>query len=363
MLLLSDPDPTVRTNALNALLRSPEPLSWQVVNRAFAQAKGDTAISLIPLLLEQENATLSATLGKDFARRSEGERLAIMTAVAGRNDSNAIELIKSGLNDPAPAVQRVALMRLLALPADISTPAIDNYLRLARGKLQSFAKAVKSEIETRQLWSFLKRTAAAAESIFPSQNGTTPMTSPDGQWVAYVETGWGRPGGTGGFGRSNLISITHVVRNNGTQDGVVSDMFLVSWMSDSKRVGTARDAFVAISDLDGNVLTEFGEARDRTNDAPGSAWTKTDLRSQFGGSRGYCPRLLSCQEGRPPNFHPVKKSEVLLPPHQMLTALLHFQVRQKPTLVRHARMLSATHLLDHGFHRHLDSQILPSLTF
>jgi hypothetical protein len=293
---ITDPDPTVRANALNALLRSPEPPSLQVVNRAFAQAKGDTAISLIPLLLEQENATLSATLGKDFVRRSETERLAIMTALAGCNDSEAIELIKSRLNDPAPAVQRVALMRLLALPTDVSTPAIDNYLRLARGELQPLAKAVKTEIETRQLWPFLKRQAAAAESIFPSRNGKTPMTSPDGQWVAYEETGWGRPGGSGGFGRSNLISITHVVRTNGTQDRVVSDMFLVSWMSDSKRVGTARDAFVAISDLDGNVLTEFGETRNQTNDAPGSAWTATDLRSQFGGSMPHQKRLTGTED-------------------------------------------------------------------
>src|SRR5919106_3992082 len=53
--------------------------------------------------------------------------------------------------------------------------------------------------------------SGAVEAIFPSQNGTMPVTSPDGQWIAYVETGWGRPGGSGGFGRSNLINITHVV--------------------------------------------------------------------------------------------------------------------------------------------------------
>lgn len=58
-------------------------------------------------------------------------------------------------------------------------------------------------------------------------------------------------------------------------------------MSDSKRVGTARDAFVAISDLDGNVVAEFGdllEPKYRQNYNPGGAWTTSDLRSQFGGS-------------------------------------------------------------------------------
>lgn len=295
---VTDPDPTVRKNALDALLRSPEPSSLQAINRAFAQAKGDTALGLIPLLLEQENSTLSATLGKDFVRRSEAERLAIMTAIAGHNDSDAIELIRSGLNDPAAAVQRAATMRLLALPANSSMPLIDNYLRRAPSELKSLAEAVKTEIQTRRLWPFLKTTsntqAAASESVFPSQNGMTPLTSPDGQWIAYVETGWGRPGGSGGFGRSNLISITHVVGTNGENDRVVSDMFLVSWMSDSKRVGTARDAFVAISDVDGNVLAEFGELlemRYRSTYAPGAAWTTTDLRSQFGGSMPHQKRL------------------------------------------------------------------------
>lgn len=293
-----DPDPTVRQKALDALLSSPEPPSLQAINRAFAQAKGDTALSLIPLLLEQENSTLAAVLGKDFVKRSEAERLNIMGAIAGHNDSAAIELIKSGLNDPAATVQRVAMMRLLAVPADTSIPIIDTYLRRAPVELKSLAEAVRTEISTRQLWPFLKSTdnyqAGAAESVFPSRNGTAPVRSPDGKWIAYEETGWGRPGGSGGFGRSNRISITHVVGTSGEQDRVVSDMFLVNWMSDSKRIGTARDAFVAISDLDGNVLAEFGELLEkqyRSDYAPGVAWTTTDLRSQFGGSMPHQKRL------------------------------------------------------------------------
>jgi hypothetical protein len=76
-------------------------------------------------------------------------------------------------------------------------------------------------------------------------------------------------------------------------------MFLVSWMSDSKRVGTARDAFVAITDLDGNVLTEFGEPLKqiyRSNDTPGSGWTTTDLRSQLGGSMPHQKRLAGSED-------------------------------------------------------------------
>ena len=122
----------------------------------------------------------------------------------------------------------------------------------AAPEVRSLAQAVNDALET-------KDRAAASESVFPSKNGTTPIVSPDGKWVAYVETGWGRPGGTGGFGRSNLISITNVVGADGQDDRIVSDMFLVSWLSDSQRIGTARDGFAAITDLSGNVVTEFGD--------------------------------------------------------------------------------------------------------
>jgi hypothetical protein len=62
-------------------------------------------------------------------------------------------------------------------------------------------------------------------------------------------------------------------------------MFLVSWLSDSQRVGTARDGFAAISDFNGNVVAEFGdslEERYRSTYKREGDWTKADLRSQFG---------------------------------------------------------------------------------
>lgn len=167
---VNDPDPTVRKKALDALLRSSDPPLLEALNRAFAQAKGDTALSLLQLLLEQENSTLSAVVGKDFARRSEAERFAIMTAIAGHTDSAAVELIKSGLSDPAATVQGVALMRLLALPGNISIPLLDYYLHRAPSELKTVAVAIKTEIEMRRLWPFLKTAStnqtAASESTF-----------------------------------------------------------------------------------------------------------------------------------------------------------------------------------------------------
>jgi hypothetical protein len=171
-------------------------------------------------------------------------------------------------------------LRLLPFPGATAAPIIQDYLRRASGALKPFAAVVKDEIETRSRWPFLRKAASATESVFPSWNGTRPQTSPDGHWIAYEETGWGRPGGTGGFGSSNLISISHVVRIDGTDDRIVSDMFLVGWMSDSKRVGTARDGFAAISDFDDNVVAEFWSPDGRYVQLSGdSSWLIIDLQA------------------------------------------------------------------------------------
>lgn len=76
-----------------------------------------------------------------------------------------------------------------------------------------------------------------------------------------------------------------MVRSDGTDDRVISDMFLVGWLSDSKGVGTARDGFAAISDLDGRLVAEFGDPLEeeyRSTYSRDGDWTKADLRSQIG---------------------------------------------------------------------------------
>jgi hypothetical protein len=287
---ITDHDPGVRDGAVSAFLHSPEPPPLESTKRAFAIAKGETAASLIPLLFEQEDSSLPATLNSDFTQRSEAERVAIMTTIAGHSDRASLDLIKLGLNDPSASVQRAALMRLLTFSRDTSRPLIDAYLGHAPTELRSIAQAVRTETASRRLWPFLSSAndqVSASESAFPSRNGVRPLTSPDGEWIGYVETGWGRPGGSGGFGRSNLITIPHVVRKDGTDDRVVSDMFLISWLSDSKRLGTARDGFAAISDLNGKVVAEFGDPLEegyRSSYKSDGDWTKGDLRSQFGAS-------------------------------------------------------------------------------
>ena len=49
------------------------------------------------------------------------------------------------------------------------------------------------------------------ETLLNTDNAYNPIPSPDGKYIAYVRTGWGRPGGSGGFGRSNFLSEVMVI--------------------------------------------------------------------------------------------------------------------------------------------------------
>lgn len=296
---LADPDPKVQDGALAALERSPKPPPLPLLRQAFGTAKGEPALRLLALLVEREDADLPAALLPGFAGRSPAECLAILAAVAGHRDAATLDLVKLGLRDPDAGVQRAALLRLLAFPKETTLLLVEEYARTAPAELAGLAAAVRSELAERRLFPFLGGATAAKETEFPSRNGTVPMVSPDGKWLAYVETGWGRPGGTGGFGRSNLPSIVHVVRVDGTDDRVVSDMFLVGWLADSRRIGSARDGYAAVSDLDGNIVGEFGEpvsaewqkyADERVH------WRKRELRQQMGSQMPHRKRLAGLNE-------------------------------------------------------------------
>jgi hypothetical protein len=206
----------------------------------------------------------------------------ILTAIAGHTDDAALNLVISGLKDSDKAVRRTALARLLGFPTERAISVIKDSA-IAAGDTRV---AVQKELGSRALFPFLAhRGGSAAESVFPSVQGTGPVVSPDGKWVAYVETGWGRPWGTGGTGRSNLLSITHVAMRDGSLDRVVSDMFLVGWMSDSRRLASAREGFATIVNLNGKTVTEFGELLDKPytgRDFGGRVWPTGEIRGQGG---------------------------------------------------------------------------------
>ena len=292
---LADSDASVRAEALNALKTSQEAPPMTTIEQAFVTARGDVAVGMIDLFREREGPDLAAQIAPGFSERTAPEKLAIMTTIAGHTDEAALGLIKLGLKDSDAQVQRAALNRLLTFPADSALSALKAGASSLLPDNRPTASAVHAELESRALFSLLAHPQGTiAEQVFPSKNGTAPMVSPDGRWVAYVETGGGRPGGIG-LGRSNLLSITHVVKSDGSADRVVSDMFLAGWTSDSSRLASSRDGFAAIVDLQAKITAEFGGRLDELETSSRALqnenWAAGDLRSRRGGRMPHSKRF------------------------------------------------------------------------
>ena len=107
------------------------------------------------------------------------------------------------------------------------------------------------------------------ETLLPLENAYNPIPSPNGKMIAYVRTGWGRPGGSGGFGRSNLISEVPVVTNDGKMviETPLTDTFLAGWTRDGTALVTYRDWKYSLTALSGEKSLQ-GELRRPENVLP-----------------------------------------------------------------------------------------------
>jgi len=71
------------------------------------------------------------------------------------------------------------------------------------------------------------------EILLSPENAYNPIPSPDGKLIAFVRTGWGREGGSGGMGRSNLVSEIGVMEHAGPCDPVPAEGRPVSGRMDA----------------------------------------------------------------------------------------------------------------------------------
>ena len=114
------------------------------------------------------------------------------------------------------------------------------------------------------------------ETLLSTDNAYNPIPSPDGRYIAYVRTGWGRPGGSGGFGRSNLVSEVVVIDENRVPTAAIplermflggenrvrptaiplADMFLGGWTPDGNHLVCFRDWEYALVSKDGKRVVE-----------------------------------------------------------------------------------------------------------
>jgi Tol biopolymer transport system component len=109
------------------------------------------------------------------------------------------------------------------------------------------------------------------ETLLSTDNAYNPVPSPDGRYIAYVRTGWG---GSGGFGRSNLLSEVMVIDENAvpTTAKPLADMFLSSWTPDGNEVVCFRDWEYALVTKDGKRVMEGRIPNDPDKD-PATEWT------------------------------------------------------------------------------------------
>jgi Tol biopolymer transport system component len=94
---------------------------------------------------------------------------------------------------------------------------------------------------------------APTETLVSTENAYNPIPSPDGKYIAYVRTGWGRPKGSSGFGRSNLVSEVTVTDASGNlvEKNPVADAFLAGWKPDSTDLVCYRDGEYSLVSMNG----------------------------------------------------------------------------------------------------------------
>jgi Tol biopolymer transport system component len=100
----------------------------------------------------------------------------------------------------------------------------------------------------------LARPQKQNETLLSTEDAYNPIPSPDGKYIAYVRTGWGSSGGSGGFGRSNLVSQVAVIDGNGSFAATkpLVDAFLSGWTPDGAQMVCYRDGEYFLLSRDGN---------------------------------------------------------------------------------------------------------------
>jgi len=100
------------------------------------------------------------------------------------------------------------------------------------------------------------------EMMLSAENAYNPIPSPDSKMIAYVRTGWGRPGGSGGVGRSNLVSEVAVITGDGKAltPTSLTNTFLQGWTPDGSALVCYRDSKYSLVALDGKQSSQ-GEVR------------------------------------------------------------------------------------------------------
>jgi len=103
--------------------------------------------------------------------------------------------------------------------------------------------------------------SSAAQTQFSTEDAYNPIPSPDGRKIVAVRTGWHRPGGSGGLGRSNLRSDLIILNRTGhlLSPKPIADSFAADWTA---------DGIVAFRDWSYRLISEDGSIRQQGRVCP-----------------------------------------------------------------------------------------------
>src|SRR5579864_1218980 len=98
--------------------------------------------------------------------------------------------------------------------------------------------------------------SAMAQVQLSDENAYNPIPSPDAKNIAAVRTGWPRPGGSGGLGRSNLVSEIIILDREGhtLSSKPLADGFIADWTKAG--IVSFRSWSYSLISADGSVLEQ-----------------------------------------------------------------------------------------------------------
>ena len=123
--------------------------------------------------------------------------------------------------------------------------------------------------------------AHSQETLFSNVNAYNPVPSPDGKLIAYDVTGRKLNGGSGGFGRSNLLSQIEFCDRNGRRvKGPDVEGFLGEWLPDGSAISTYRDWHFALVSPGG--IEQSGLMRSQSQDSAPAPAERATYIQKFG---------------------------------------------------------------------------------
>jgi Tol biopolymer transport system component len=108
------------------------------------------------------------------------------------------------------------------------------------------------------IWISSAAAQSSSEVLLSTDNAYNPLPSPNGKFVAYVRLRWDPMKGSGGFGRSNLVSEVAVISADGNlvTKSAIAQTFISGWTPDDTQLVCFKNWIYFLVSLDGTRAAE-----------------------------------------------------------------------------------------------------------